>query len=56
MQNLKLETNADGFAILTLDAAGQSMNVVNDAFLADMEAVTAQIAADDSIKGAPNVF
>ena len=51
MQNLKLETNADGFAILTLDAAGQSMNVVNDAFLADMEAVTAQIAADDSIKG-----
>lgn len=51
MQNLKVETNADGFAILTLDAAGQSMNVVNDAFLADMEAVTAQIAADDSIKG-----
>ncbi|MBB3982738.1 3-hydroxyacyl-CoA dehydrogenase/enoyl-CoA hydratase/3-hydroxybutyryl-CoA epimerase [Sphingobium fontiphilum] len=51
MQNLKLETNADGFALLTLDAAGQSMNVVNDAFLADMEAVTAQIAADDSIKG-----
>lgn len=51
MQNLKLETTADGFAILTLDAAGQTMNVVNDAFLSDMEAVTAKIAADDSIKG-----
>ncbi|MES2302901.1 MAG: enoyl-CoA hydratase-related protein, partial [Pseudomonadota bacterium] len=51
MQNLKLETNADGFAILTLDAAGQTMNVVNDAFLADMEEVTAKIAGDDSIKG-----
>ena len=51
MQNLKLETNADGFAILTLDAAGQTMNVVNDAFLADMEEATAKIAADDSIKG-----
>ncbi|MDT0509602.1 3-hydroxyacyl-CoA dehydrogenase NAD-binding domain-containing protein [Novosphingobium sp. MMS21-SN21R] len=51
MQNLKLETTADGFAILTLDAAGQTMNVVNDAFLADMEEATAKIAGDDSIKG-----
>ena len=51
MQNLKLETSADGFATLTLDAPGQSMNVVNDAFIADMEAATAQIAADPAIKG-----
>lgn len=51
MQNMKLETAADGFAILTLDAAGQTMNVVNDAFLADMEQATAKIAADASIKG-----
>ncbi|WP_371433396.1 3-hydroxyacyl-CoA dehydrogenase NAD-binding domain-containing protein [Novosphingobium sp.] len=51
MQNMKLETSADGFATLTLDAAGQSMNVVNDAFIADMEEATARIAADDSIKG-----
>ena len=51
MQNLKLETGADGFATLTFDAAGQSMNVVNDGFIADMEAATAQIAADPAIKG-----
>ena len=51
MKNLKLETSADGFATLTLDAPGQSMNVVNDAFIADMEAATAQIAADPAIKG-----
>ena len=51
MQNMKLETAADGFAILTLDAAGQTMNVVNDAFLADMEEAVAKIAADASIKG-----
>ena len=51
MQNMKLETNADGFAILTLDAAGQTMNVVNDAFIADMEEATAKIASDESIKG-----
>lgn len=51
MQNMKLETAADGFAILTLDAAGQTMNVVNDAFIADMEEATARIAADESIKG-----
>jgi len=51
MHTLAIETNADGFAILTLDAPGQTMNVVNDAFLADMEAATAQIAADPAIKG-----
>jgi 3-hydroxyacyl-CoA dehydrogenase/enoyl-CoA hydratase/3-hydroxybutyryl-CoA epimerase len=51
MQNLKLEKNADGFAVVTLDAAGQTMNVVNDAFLADMEAATASIASDENVKG-----
>ena len=51
MRNLKLEKTAGGIAILTLDAAEQSMNVVNDAFIADMEAATAQIAADPEITG-----
>ncbi len=51
MRHLKLGTSADGFATLTLDTADESMNVVNDAFIAEMEAVTAQIKADDTIKG-----
>jgi len=50
MKTMQLQKADDGFAILTLDAEG-SMNVVNDAFLADMEAVTKQIAEDDSITG-----
>ncbi|EXS70938.1 3-hydroxyacyl-CoA dehydrogenase NAD-binding domain-containing protein [Sphingobium sp. Ant17] len=50
MKTMQLQKADDGFAILTLDAE-ESMNVVNDAFLADMEAVTKQIAEDDSITG-----
>lgn len=51
MQNMKIERAADGFAILTLDNAGGSMNVVNEAFIEDMLAATAAIAGDESIKG-----
>ncbi|MFC3444316.1 3-hydroxyacyl-CoA dehydrogenase NAD-binding domain-containing protein [Sphingobium rhizovicinum] len=50
MKTMRLEKAEDGFAILTLDAEG-SMNVVNDAFIADMEAATKQIIEDDGIKG-----
>ncbi|MFD2138587.1 hypothetical protein ACFSLT_30980 [Novosphingobium resinovorum] len=50
METMRLDKAADGFAILTLDAEG-AMNVVNDAFIADMEAVTQQVAEDDAIKG-----
>ena len=51
MRHLKLATAADGFATLILDNADESMNLVSDAFIAEMMEVTAQIAADDSIKG-----
>jgi 3-hydroxyacyl-CoA dehydrogenase/enoyl-CoA hydratase/3-hydroxybutyryl-CoA epimerase len=51
MRHLTLETAADGFATLTLANADETMNVVNDAFIADMEAATARIAADATIKG-----
>ncbi len=34
-----------------MDNADESMNLVSDAFIADMMEATAQIAADDSIKG-----
>jgi 3-hydroxyacyl-CoA dehydrogenase / enoyl-CoA hydratase / 3-hydroxybutyryl-CoA epimerase len=51
MRHMKLETAADGFATLTLDNADESMNLVSDAFIAEMLEATAQIAADDGIKG-----
>ena len=51
MRHLTLEEAADGFATLMLDNADESMNVVNDAFIADMEAATAAIAADASVRG-----
>ena len=51
MRHLKLATAADGFATLLLDNADESMNLVSDAFIAEMMEVTARMAADDSIKG-----
>jgi 3-hydroxyacyl-CoA dehydrogenase/enoyl-CoA hydratase/3-hydroxybutyryl-CoA epimerase len=51
MRHLKLETSTDGFATLILDNADESMNVVSDAFIADMEQATRLISADEGIKG-----
>jgi len=51
MRHLKLVKADDGFATLIMDNADESMNLVSDAFIADMLEATAQIAADDSIKG-----
>ncbi len=51
MRHMKIEKAADGFATLTLDNADESMNLVSDAFIAEMMEATAQIATDESIKG-----
>jgi 3-hydroxyacyl-CoA dehydrogenase / enoyl-CoA hydratase / 3-hydroxybutyryl-CoA epimerase len=51
MRHMKIENTADGFATLTLDNADESMNLVSDAFITEMLEATAQIAADESIKG-----
>ncbi len=51
MRHLKLVKADDGFATLIMDNADESMNLVSDAFIADMMDATAQIAADDGIKG-----
>jgi 3-hydroxyacyl-CoA dehydrogenase/enoyl-CoA hydratase/3-hydroxybutyryl-CoA epimerase len=48
---MKIEIAADGFATLTLDNADESMNLVSDAFIAEMMDAIAQIAANESIKG-----
>ena len=51
MRHLNLVKADDGFATLIMDNADESMNLVSDAFIADMMDATAQIAADDDIKG-----
>jgi len=51
MRHLKIEKAADGFATLILDNADESMNIVNDAFIADMEEATRALAADENVKG-----
>jgi 3-hydroxyacyl-CoA dehydrogenase / enoyl-CoA hydratase / 3-hydroxybutyryl-CoA epimerase len=51
MRHLKLVKADDGFATLIMDNVDESMNLVSDAFIADMMEATAQIAADASIKG-----
>jgi 3-hydroxyacyl-CoA dehydrogenase/enoyl-CoA hydratase/3-hydroxybutyryl-CoA epimerase len=51
MRHLKIETGNDGVALLILDNADESMNVVSDAFIAEMEAAIAQLKADDNVTG-----
>lgn len=48
---MKIEKAADGFATLILDNAQESMNIVNEEFIADMEEATKALAEDESVKG-----
>jgi 3-hydroxyacyl-CoA dehydrogenase/enoyl-CoA hydratase/3-hydroxybutyryl-CoA epimerase len=49
---LHFDLDADGIATLTIDVPGQSMNVVNEAFIADLEEHVERIKTDDAVKGA----
>src|SRR3546814_1571535 len=51
MRHLKIEKADNGFATLILDNADESMNMVSDAFIADMEEATAILTEDESVKG-----
>ena len=51
MRHMKIEKAADGFATLILDNAQESMNIVNEEFIADMEEATKALAEDESVKG-----
>jgi len=51
MKHVQFSVEGDGIATLTLDNADESMNVVNDEFLADMETVTQMVTAEERIKG-----
>jgi 3-hydroxyacyl-CoA dehydrogenase/enoyl-CoA hydratase/3-hydroxybutyryl-CoA epimerase len=51
MRHIAIETGADGVAILTLDNADETMNVVSDAWLGEMNAAIAQLRDDSAVTG-----
>jgi len=51
MRHLKIIRADDGLATLVMDNADESMNLVSDAFIAEMLDAIAQITADETIKG-----
>ena len=51
-QNFKLDTDADGIALVTWDAPGRSMNVIDPTVIAELGTIVEQVAGDAAIKGA----
>ncbi len=51
MRHIAIETGADGVAVLTLNNADESMNVVSDDWLGEMNAAIAQLRDDAAVTG-----
>lgn len=51
-KNFKVETDADGIALVTWDIPGKSMNVVDETTGTELAAIVEQITKDPAIKGA----
>ncbi|MET0746514.1 MAG: 3-hydroxyacyl-CoA dehydrogenase NAD-binding domain-containing protein, partial [Microvirga sp.] len=52
MQNITFEIDADGIALITFDMPGRSMNVLNEASIADYALCVDRVLSEDAIKGA----
>ena len=50
--HFRLETDADGVALVTWDLPGRSMNVLNDEVIGEISGLVDEIAANPAIKGA----
>jgi 3-hydroxyacyl-CoA dehydrogenase/enoyl-CoA hydratase/3-hydroxybutyryl-CoA epimerase len=50
--NFKVETDADGIALITWDMSDRSMNVINLTVIEELGAIVEKVAADAAIKGA----
>src|SRR5215475_10436874 len=50
--NFKLDVDADGIALITWDAPGRSMNVIDLKTIEELAAVIERVASDAAIKGA----
>ena len=51
MKHLRLATDADGIAVITLDHATESMNLVSPEWIAEFAAAIDQLGADAKVKG-----
>jgi len=51
MTNFKLETDSDGIALLTWDAPGRSMNVIDIATIQELADIVESTTADEAVKG-----
>ena len=50
-KNFKIETDADGIALVTWDTPGRSMNVPDETSINELEAIVQQTSADAAVKG-----
>jgi len=50
-KNFKVETDADGIALVTWDIPGRSMNVLDETTITELDAIVKQTSADAAIKG-----
>src|SRR5258706_16274985 len=50
-KNFKVETDADGIALVTWDTPGRSMNVLDEATILELEEIVKQTSADNAVKG-----
>src|SRR5262249_24710815 len=50
-KNFKVETDADGIALVTWDIPGRSMNVLDPTSIEELEAIVKQTTADAAVKG-----
>ncbi len=50
--NFKVETDADGIALVTWDMPGRSMNVFTEEVMRELDKIVDQVAGDAAIKGA----
>ena len=50
-KNFKLETDADGIALVTWDIPGRSMNVLDPTSVDELEAIVKQTTEDAAVKG-----
>ena len=48
--NFKIETDGDGIALVTWDAPGRSMNVIDAKVMDELSAVIDQTTADTAVK------
>ena len=50
-KNFKIETDADGIALVTWDTPGRSMNVLDETSVNELEEIVKQTSADAAVKG-----